>query len=177
MNVAALYDVRGNLPALDAVLADPVFAAAEAVVVGGDVAARPMPAEVPDALVALERPLRWVRGNADRAVLDHLARGDLDPGAHDDPAGRTDAARAWGPASHGPSAQAAWVRRTAAVAASAGKNDSIASSSTVMSTAVPNVVTVLKKRHWTSPTSSASGTTTSLDAITSTSPSRVRDAG
>ena len=48
--VAALYDVHGNLPALEAVLADAAFARADAVVVGGDVAVGPMPAEVLDRL-------------------------------------------------------------------------------------------------------------------------------
>ena len=35
MKVAALYDVHGNLPALEAVLADPHCAAADAIVCGG----------------------------------------------------------------------------------------------------------------------------------------------
>jgi hypothetical protein len=43
--VAALYDVHGNLPALEAVLADDAFARADAVVVGGDVAAGPLPVD------------------------------------------------------------------------------------------------------------------------------------
>jgi putative phosphoesterase len=91
--VAALYDVHGNLPALDAVLADPAFARAQAVVVGGDVASGPMPAEVLDRLTALQLPVRWVRGNADREVVDFFDRGDTDAGAHppDDPAARSDA--------------------------------------------------------------------------------------
>ena len=55
--VAALYDVHGNLPALEAVLADAAFARADAVVVGGDVAAGPMPAEVLDRLAGA-RPAR-----------------------------------------------------------------------------------------------------------------------
>jgi putative phosphoesterase len=91
--VAALYDVHGNLPALDAVLADPAFARADTVVVGGDVASGPMPAAVLDRLEALEVPVRWVRGNADREVLDYFDRGDTDPSVHppDDPAARSDA--------------------------------------------------------------------------------------
>jgi predicted phosphodiesterase len=91
--VAALYDVHGNLPALEAVLADPAFAAAEAVVIGGDVASGPLPAAVLDRLAALDRPVRWVRGNADREVVDFFDRGDIDPLAHppDDPAARSDA--------------------------------------------------------------------------------------
>ena len=52
-----------------------------------------------------------------------------------------------------------------AVAASAGKKDSIASSATVMSTAVPNVATVLKKRSSRpSPARKTSGTKTSPPA-------------
>jgi putative phosphoesterase len=94
--VAALYDVHGNLPALEAVLADRAFARADAVVVGGDVVSGPMPAEVLDRLAAVELPLRWVRGNADREVVDCFDRGDTDHSVHpaDDPAARADAATA-----------------------------------------------------------------------------------
>ena len=93
MTVAALCDIHGNLPALEAVLADPAFARADALVIGGDVAAGPMPAEVLDRLGALELPVRWVRGNADREVVSSFDRGDTDWSAHglDDPAGRADA--------------------------------------------------------------------------------------
>jgi putative phosphoesterase len=91
--VAALYDVHGNLPALEAVLADDAFARADTVVVGGDVAAGPLPAEVLDRLAALEPPVRWVRGNADREVVAHFDRGDTDHTiyAPDAPAQRADA--------------------------------------------------------------------------------------
>ena len=91
--VAALYDVHGNLPALDAVLADAAFARADAVVVGGDVAAGPLPAEVLDRLAGLDLPVRWVRGNADREVVAHFDRGDTDPSIYgpDAPAQRADA--------------------------------------------------------------------------------------
>jgi putative phosphoesterase len=92
VTVAALCDIHGNLPALDAVLADPAFARADGVVIGGDVAAGPMPAEVLDRLGELELPLRWVRGNADREVVASFDRGDTDASAHpDDPAARVDA--------------------------------------------------------------------------------------
>ena len=69
MRVAALYDIHGNLPALEAVLADSRFATADAVVVGGDVVAGPFPVEVFDRLATLS-DVRVVRGNADRAVLE-----------------------------------------------------------------------------------------------------------
>ena len=43
MRVAALYDIHGNLPALEAVLADVERAAPDLVVTGGDVASGPIP--------------------------------------------------------------------------------------------------------------------------------------
>jgi putative phosphoesterase len=67
VRVAALYDVHGNLPALNAVLAEVDALGPDAIVVGGDVASGPMPVETLDALRA--RGARFVRGNADR-VLD-----------------------------------------------------------------------------------------------------------
>ena len=64
MRVAALYDVHGNLPALEAVLADVEREDVDAIVCGGDVAAGPMPAESLERLRAAGA--RFVRGNADR---------------------------------------------------------------------------------------------------------------
>jgi predicted phosphodiesterase len=82
MIVAALDDIHGNLPALEAVLADPAFAQVEAVVVGGDVVPGPMPAEVLDRLAGLGLPVRWVRGNGDREAVEAFDRGDDDPSAY-----------------------------------------------------------------------------------------------
>jgi predicted phosphodiesterase len=67
--VAALYDIHGNLPALDAVLGELRRDPPDAVVVGGDVAAGPMPREVLERLRELPWPVHWLRGNADRAVV------------------------------------------------------------------------------------------------------------
>lgn len=64
MRIAALYDVHGNLPALNAVLAEVETLGVEGIVVGGDVAAGPMPVETLDALRA--RGAHFIRGNADR---------------------------------------------------------------------------------------------------------------
>ncbi|MBA3329720.1 MAG: metallophosphoesterase family protein [Actinobacteria bacterium] len=69
MRVAALYDIHGNLPALEAVLADVRHVGADTVVVGGDVASGPMPRDTLELLLSLPEPVRFVRGNADR-VLD-----------------------------------------------------------------------------------------------------------
>ncbi|MGN6379473.1 MAG: metallophosphoesterase family protein [Gaiellales bacterium] len=66
MRVACLYDIHGNLPALEAVLADPDVRTADLVVVGGDVLPGPFPGEVVEALQALGEPVRYVRGNGDR---------------------------------------------------------------------------------------------------------------
>src|SRR3954454_1419026 len=73
MRVAALYDIHGNLPALEAVLAE---VDADVVVVGGDVAPGPLVDECFAALEALDVPVRWVLGNGDREELDaeRLAR-------------------------------------------------------------------------------------------------------
>jgi putative phosphoesterase len=69
MRVAALYDVHGNLPALEAVVRELDAESVDAVVVGGDVASGPMPVETLDLLRSLDVPVHFVRGNADR-VLD-----------------------------------------------------------------------------------------------------------
>ncbi len=67
--VAAIYDVHGNLPALEAVLADLENVDPDLIVVGGDVVAGPMPAKVLDRLAALGENVCFVRGNADREVV------------------------------------------------------------------------------------------------------------
>lgn len=77
MRVAVVSDVHGNLPALEAVLAEIEREGVDLVVSGGDVGMGPMPAECVDALLALDRVL-WVRGNADREAVperyEELAR-------------------------------------------------------------------------------------------------------
>ncbi|HEX6870953.1 MAG TPA: metallophosphoesterase family protein [Micromonosporaceae bacterium] len=73
-SVAVLSDIHGVLPALEAVLAEPDLAAAERIVLTGDVAAGPQPVEVLDRLLALGDRVIWVRGNADRELVA-LARG------------------------------------------------------------------------------------------------------
>jgi putative phosphoesterase len=64
MRVAVLNDVHGNLPALEAVLAEVATLEADEIVVGGDVIAGPFPRESLDRLVDLGAT--FVRGNADR---------------------------------------------------------------------------------------------------------------
>ena len=71
--IAALYDIHGNLPALDAVLAEIERLAVDAIVVGGDVIPGPMPAEVLDRLLALTVPTYFIAGNGEHDVLTCLA--------------------------------------------------------------------------------------------------------
>lgn len=68
MRVAALYDIHGNLPALEAVLEDVRRADVDLVVVGGDVLPGPMPRETLACLLDLEKPVQFIQGNGDREV-------------------------------------------------------------------------------------------------------------
>jgi len=74
--VAAIYDVHGNLPALEAVIAEVRRAGVDAVVVGGDVLPGPLPRETAARLLDLDLPVRFIQGNGDRAVLEEMAGRD-----------------------------------------------------------------------------------------------------
>jgi putative phosphoesterase len=69
MRVAVLADIHGNLPALDAVLDDIDVAGVDAILLNGDIATGPMPAETLDRLAELREEAIWVRGNADRELV------------------------------------------------------------------------------------------------------------
>jgi len=80
-SVAALYDIHGNLAALEAVLAEVPEDAT--VLVGGDVVAGgPDPEETLERLRGLGDRVVWIRGNADRE-LDPNEPGLAPPGALD----------------------------------------------------------------------------------------------
>ena len=68
--VAALYDIHGNLPALDAAIAAADASGAVIILVGGDVVLGPMPRETLDRLLALGSRALFIRGNCDRLVVD-----------------------------------------------------------------------------------------------------------
>jgi putative phosphoesterase len=73
MRVAALYDIHGNLPALEAVLADVEAAGVDAVVCGGDAVWGPFPRATLERLLSLGERVRFVRGNTERELLGGAA--------------------------------------------------------------------------------------------------------
>ncbi|MGB8472500.1 MAG: metallophosphoesterase family protein [Candidatus Acidiferrum sp.] len=78
MLVAAIYDIHGNLPALEAVLEDVARAGADQIVVGGDVVPGPLPRETLERLLEIEIPVQFIKGNGEAAVL--AEKSGRDPG-------------------------------------------------------------------------------------------------
>jgi putative phosphoesterase len=68
MKVAALYDVHGNLPALEAALVEVDEGGADVIISGGDLLLGPQPAECLEQL--RERDATFIRGNCDRIVTE-----------------------------------------------------------------------------------------------------------
>jgi predicted phosphodiesterase len=76
MRVAALYDIHGNLPALDAVLAEIRTIGVDRIVIGGDVLPGPMPRETMARLLELDIPTEFIYGNGDLSILAQLTASD-----------------------------------------------------------------------------------------------------
>jgi putative phosphoesterase len=74
--VAVLSDVHGNAPALAAVLTEVSNEKPDLVVFGGDLTWGPLPGETLELVRGLEIPARFVRGNADRALLEGARESD-----------------------------------------------------------------------------------------------------
>jgi predicted phosphodiesterase len=75
MRVAALYDIHGNLPALQAVLAEVLELGVDRVIIGGDTVPGPLPYETVEAVLDLPTPVDFVHGNGEIDVLT-LHRGE-----------------------------------------------------------------------------------------------------
>jgi predicted phosphodiesterase len=73
MRVAALYDIHGNLPALEAVLDDVRAEHVDQIVVGGDVVCGPMTRGTMERLLDVDIPMSFILGNAEVAVLSEMA--------------------------------------------------------------------------------------------------------
>jgi putative phosphoesterase len=80
--VAALYDVHGNVAALDAVLAEALALEPDLVVFGGDALPGPFPRAVLERIRDVDAPTVCLRGNGERELLDPEVT------AADDPLGR-----------------------------------------------------------------------------------------
>jgi len=76
--VAVISDVHGNVPALEAVLAEIRLSDVDGVVSCGDLTWGAEPSRTLRLLTDFSAPVRFVRGNADRAVVE-LARGLREP--------------------------------------------------------------------------------------------------
>ncbi len=68
--VAVLSDVHGNAAALEAVLAEVESAMPELIVCGGDLTWGPLPEETLALVGGLRVPTLFIRGNAERALLE-----------------------------------------------------------------------------------------------------------
>jgi predicted phosphodiesterase len=75
MPVACLYDIHGNLPALEAVLEEVRRSDADHILVGGDVLPGPFPRECLDLLYQFEMPVEFIIGNGDRETVTAMKEG------------------------------------------------------------------------------------------------------
>lgn len=73
MPVAALYDIHGNLPALEAVLAEIRQLRINEILIGGDVLPGPMPTETLSCLLNLDVRTTFIYGNGEVAALEQWA--------------------------------------------------------------------------------------------------------
>ena len=69
MKIAALYDIHGNLPALNALLEELKKVQPDLIVVGGDIVSGPLPGQTLERLSLLSDQVRCIRGNRDREVV------------------------------------------------------------------------------------------------------------
>jgi putative phosphoesterase len=69
MKIAALYDIHGNLPALNAVLEELESVQPDLIVVGGDVIPGPIPRQTLTRLIQPGDRMRFIRGNGDREIV------------------------------------------------------------------------------------------------------------
>lgn len=72
MRIAVIYDIHGNLPALEAVLQEVGQLEVDCLIVGGDVLPGPLSRETIQCLLDLDIPTQFLQGNGDREVLAQL---------------------------------------------------------------------------------------------------------
>jgi len=69
MKIAALYDIHGNLPALDAVLQELASVQPDIIIIGGDIVGGPLPGQTLERLQQAGNRVVSIRGNGDREVV------------------------------------------------------------------------------------------------------------
>jgi predicted phosphodiesterase len=79
MKIATLYDIHGNLPALEAVLAELEDEQPDLIVIGGDVVPGPLPRQTLARLRQLGERARFIRGNGERDVIGAFDGLPFDP--------------------------------------------------------------------------------------------------
>lgn len=69
MKIAALFDIHGNLPALNAVFEELKEVKPDLIIIGGDIVSGPMPVQTLERLSLEGEKIRFIRGNGDREVV------------------------------------------------------------------------------------------------------------
>ncbi len=77
MKIAAIYDIHGNLPALEAVLSEIDREGVDVIVVGGDIVPGPMSREVLEVLMNLGDRVSWIRGTCEREIVEAFDGGTI----------------------------------------------------------------------------------------------------
>jgi putative phosphoesterase len=80
MKIVALYDIHGNLPALDAVLTEVEQEHPDLILVGGDIVPGPMPRAALERLLVPGMKTHFIRGNCEREVVAAFDGLPLRPG-------------------------------------------------------------------------------------------------
>lgn len=68
--IAALYDIHGNLPALEAVASELNDLPIDRIIIGGDVLPGPMPLECLKLISSFRAPVDYITGNGELSVID-----------------------------------------------------------------------------------------------------------
>jgi len=77
VKIAALYDIHGNLPALEAVLKEIEREGVDTIVIGGDIVPGPMSLDVLEVLQKMGERVKWIRGNCEREVVEFFDGGAI----------------------------------------------------------------------------------------------------